>query len=108
MRRIFHLVQRSSWEEAPEEPYAADSLASEGFMHCSNAGQVAGSANRFFAGLSDVLVLEIDPERLTSPLRDEPAGDGQSYPHVYGPINRAAVVAVHQLGKDAWGKWVSP
>ena len=105
MRRIYHLVLRSAWERSPDRPYAADSLASEGFIHCSNAGQVAGSANRFFADQTDVLVLEIDPDRLTSPLRDEPGGAGELYPHVYGPINRDAVVAVHPLRRGADGLW---
>lgn len=108
MRRIYHLVPGPIWETSPAEPYTAESLASEGFIHCSNAGQVAGSANRFFAGLKDVLVLEIDPDRLASPLRDEPGGSGELYPHVYGPIDRAAVVAVHRLGRGADGRWVFP
>jgi uncharacterized protein (DUF952 family) len=108
VRRIYHLVSRPVWEKSPAEPYTAESLATEGFIHCSNAGQVAGSANRFFAGLNDLLVLEIDPDRLTSPLRDEPGGAGELYPHVYGPIDRPAVVTVHRLGRAADGRWVFP
>jgi uncharacterized protein (DUF952 family) len=106
VRRIYHLVLRSAWEKTSGGTYTADSLASEGFIHCSNADQVARSANRFFAGLSDVLVLEIDAGRLTSPLRDEPGGPGELFPHVYGPINRAAVMAVHPLERGPDGSWV--
>jgi uncharacterized protein (DUF952 family) len=107
VRRIYHLTPRSAWERSSGGPYTADSLASEGFIHCSNADQVEQSANRFFAGQSDVLVLEIDPGRLTSPLRDEPGGGpGELFPHVYGPIDRAAVVAVHPLEHGPDGRWV--
>jgi uncharacterized protein (DUF952 family) len=106
VRRIYHLVLRSAWDKTSGGTYTADSLTSEGFIHCSNADQVASSANRFFTGLSDVLVLEIDVSRLTSPLRDEPGGAGELYPHIYGPINRAAVVSVHPLERGPDGSWV--
>jgi uncharacterized protein (DUF952 family) len=105
VRRVYHLVLRSVWERSPDGPYAAASLAAEGFIHCSNADQVCRSANRFFAGATDVLALEIDVGRLTSPLRDEPGGDREWFPHIYGPINRAAVVAVHALGRGPDGRW---
>jgi uncharacterized protein (DUF952 family) len=105
MRVVYHLVPRSVWEAAPQ-PYQADSLASEGFIHCSNAEQVASSANRFFADQADLLVLQIDPTRLTSPLRDEPAGTGELFPHVYGPINPDAVLAVRSLTRGRDGQWL--
>lgn len=104
MRVIYHLVPRSVWEGAPQ-PYQADSLATEGFIHCSNAEQVAHSANRFFADQAGLLVLQIDPTRLTSPLRDEPAGTGELFPHVYGPINPDAVLAVRPLARGRDGQW---
>jgi glutathione S-transferase len=105
MRTVYHLVLRSAWERDPGQPYRADSLGSEGFIHCSFADQVARSANRFYADATDLLVLTIDPARLTSPLRDEAAGDGQLYPHVYGPINRDAVTAAVPLNKGTDGRW---
>ncbi len=108
MRSIYHLVLRSTWEKATGQSYVADSLVTEGFIHCSNAEQVATSANRFFAGLQDVLVLEIDADCLISPLRDEPGGAGELFPHLYGPLNRDAVVAVHRLTCGSDGKWVFP
>ncbi len=105
MRPVYHLVPRSVWERDLAQPYRADSLATEGFIHCSFADQVARSANRFYANAVDLLVLTIDPARLASPLRDEPAGDGHSYPHVYGPLNRDAVTAVVPLTRDPDGRW---
>lgn len=105
MPTIYHLVSPRAWEQHPEEPYRADSLASEGFIHCSFAPQVAPSANRFYAGEQDLLVLHIDSSRLTSPLREEPSGTGEVFPHIHGPLNRDAVVAVHRLVRDADGRW---
>lgn len=106
MRRIYHLVPRSAWEQAAAGPYWAPSLAAEGFIHCSNADQLARVANLFYADQADLLVLTIDADRLTSPLRDEDAGTGEQFPHVCGPINRDAVVAVQPMQRGADGKWV--
>jgi uncharacterized protein (DUF952 family) len=108
MDRVYHLVLRSAWEEDPAREYRAPSLTSEGFIHCSLAGQVAASANRFYARAADLLLLEIDPARVASPLLSEPAGSGEMFPHVYGPINRPAVVAVHAMNRDESGQWVFP
>lgn len=105
MRLIYHLLPRALWEKAPAGPYRADSLATEGFIHCSEANQVAASANRFYAGEQDLLLLHIDPARLTSPLREEPSGSGELFPHVYGPLDRAAIVAIRPMQRDADGRW---
>jgi uncharacterized protein (DUF952 family) len=108
MNPIFHLVLPPHWDTAATEPYRAASLDKEGFIHCSHRPQVAWAANRFYAQAADLLVLEIDPARLTSPVRDEDAGWGERFPHIYGPLDRAAVVAVHRLRRDAEGRWVFP
>lgn len=105
MRLIYHLVARAVWEKAPVDGYSADSLATEGFIHCSNADQVAGAANRFYASAAELLLLHLDASRLTSPLRDEASGSGELFPHVYGPINRSAVVQVQALQRGADGRW---
>jgi uncharacterized protein (DUF952 family) len=106
MRLIYHLVTKAVWDQASPEIYAAESLVREGFIHCSNADQVAGAANRFYATADDMLVLHVDAGRLTSLLRDEPSGSGELFPHVYGPINRSAVLHVQTLQRGPEGTWV--
>ena len=69
------------------------------------APQVTASANRFYADASELLVLHIDPSRLTSPLKAEAAGSGELFPHIYGPLNRDAVVSARTLERDEAGKW---
>ncbi len=105
MPTIYHLVPRRVWEEPPEQPYRADSLSSEGFIHCSFAEQVAWAANRFYADQRDLLVLHLDPSRLSSPVREEACESGEIFPHIYGPINRDAVVMVQPLTRGADGRW---
>ena len=95
---IYHITSRSAWNEARERgDYRAESLETEGFIHCSTESQVVPVAERFYAGLSDLLLLVIEPARLASDLKWEPpAGgtpppgipEGDLFPHVYGPIDR--------------------
>jgi glutathione S-transferase len=106
MRRIYHLVLRASWEKDTPSSYRPISLETEGFIHCSNADQVAGAANRFYANAADLLVLHIDPALLTSPLRDEAASNGELFPHIYGPIGPTAIVAIEILRRGPDGAWV--
>jgi uncharacterized protein (DUF952 family) len=105
MPLVYHLLTPAAWKQAGDE-YRADSLSVEGFIHCSFANQVARSANRFYADAPDLLLLHIDPDALASPLRTEAAGTGELFPHVYGPINRAAVVAAETLKRGPDGEWV--
>jgi uncharacterized protein (DUF952 family) len=106
MPPIYHLATPEAWATHPAEDYRAASLESEGFIHCSSAHQVAWAANRFCRDAAALLVLEIETARLTSPLRIEPAGSGEEFPHVYGPINRSAVVAVVPLTRGSAGEWL--
>ncbi len=98
---IFHITNRKEWEEALRRGrYEAASLGREGFIHCSTREQTAGTANRFFCGQSDLVLLSIDPGRLTADLRYECPADPkdershEQFPHVYGPINLDAVSGV--------------
>jgi uncharacterized protein (DUF952 family) len=108
MRRIYHLVPRPVWEEAPAGPYAAESLRAQGFIHCSNHDQVARVANLFYGAETDLLVLVIDADALGERVRDEDVGRGETFPHVYGPIERAAVVEVKALQRGPDGRWRFP
>jgi uncharacterized protein (DUF952 family) len=98
--RIFHLVTPAEWAAAQETGVwttstRGRSLAEEDFVHCAEEHQVAGVRARWFAGVEDLLVLEIDTDRLTVPWRSEQlAGADQPFPHVYGPVDLAAVVRV--------------
>jgi uncharacterized protein (DUF952 family) len=103
----YHLVPRRTWD-ASGDPYAPGSLASEGFVHCTDgAEEVAATANRYFgAQQDDLLALVIDLERVAAPVRYE--DPRRVYPHVYGPIPRAAIVEVLALPRDGSGAFLPP
>lgn len=76
----------------------ADSLAVEGFIHCSEAWQLPGVVERYFGGVVPMLV-EVDTTQLAGArLVWEPATDSEDYfPHIYGPIPKEAVTLLEGL-----------
>ena len=107
---IYHLAGRAEWEAGAASlqyragEYRPCSLAEEGFIHCSeDEAQMLRVANRLFDGRTDLVVLDLNVDALTSPLKREPSRSGEIYPHIYGPINIDAVVRVRRLLPDADG-----
>lgn len=91
---ILHITSAAHWADAKARgAYVADSLATEGFIHCSDPHQVMWVANQRFRGRMDLVVLHIDPSRLNADVRYENLEGGTPlFPHVYGPIPCSAVV----------------
>lgn len=91
---IFHLATRAEWLAAQVRGrYEAESLHTEGFIHLSTSAQLEATGRRYYSGRSDLVVLEIDPAKLTWDLRYEES-HGELYPHLYGPVDLPAVISV--------------
>lgn len=105
--RIYHITTAEAWKAAVAEgEYTASSLQTEGFIHCSLSRQLERSLNKFYAEIPEVLVLRIDPSKLSHRLLYEPA-DNDRFPHVYGTINLDAVIEKIPLKKGEDGyKWI--
>jgi glutathione S-transferase len=100
--RIYHVALASDWAVAQKAgDYRISTLGrtleQEGFIHASREDQWRATKQRFYADVPEELVLlEIDPALLTCELRvDEVPEAGDSFPHLYGPLNLDAVVQVH-------------
>ena len=93
---VLHVTTQSRWDEARRAgSLRAETLDTVGFIHCATLAQLDGVLGRFFRGQTGLVVLHIEPAKLTSPLKYEPATDAPDlFPHVYGPINVDAVNAV--------------
>lgn len=103
--RIFHIATEADWRRTlATGTYTTStvgrSLEEEGFIHASRRDQVQGVFDRYYRDAGERLVLlTIDPERLTeADVRVEPVGQ-DAYPHVYGPINCTAVIEVTPLDR---------
>ncbi len=91
---ILHLAADADWAARTATHYAPAAFAAEGFVHCSTAEQLPGVVERYYRGRTDVRLLTIDPARLDAPLLwEDTTGRGEDFPHVYGPIALAAVMA---------------
>lgn len=102
---IYHLVEDGPWKAGAA--YAPASLAAEGFIHLSTRGQLLGTLERFFGHTQTMLLIEVNPALLDAELRYE-AADGANFPHLYGPLNPEAVVAVHTVERGADGVYGLP
>ena len=103
---LFHLALKGDWEQARETGTYQWStrgmrLVEVGFIHCSWQEQVAKTFERFYADAGDVVLLEIDPTRLTAPLRADAIPTGELFPHLYGPLPIEAVRSITPYGSDS-------
>ncbi|WP_410667249.1 DUF952 domain-containing protein [Amycolatopsis sp. cmx-4-68] len=110
---ILHICGAADWADVGEDgEYLEPSLDEVGFLHCSDFGTVHLPADVRFRGRTDLVLLEIDPAKLDVPVRWEegvpPHPAGIWFPHVYGPIRRAAVVGVHEFAEVAGGGFRLP
>ena len=112
---IFHIAVLADWQAALLiGSYVPPSLDTEGFIHCSTRAQIIGTANLFYWGRTDLVLLNIDETRLAAPLRYEtPASANDvraalSFPHLYGPLNLDAVRGVHPFRCAADGSFQLP
>ena len=106
---IIHVTTPDAWRRGSGSPfYEPDSLAAEGFVHNCRPEQLRGVLARHFAGHRALVLLVVDPAKLTAELRVEESRPGDWYPHVYGPIDRAAVVDVFPIEADSTGAFTLP
>lgn len=108
MTVIYHIARRRDWPPRTGA-YRGDTLVSEGFIHCSTAEQLIPVANGLFPGRGDLAVLAIDENRVRSRIVYENLEGGtESFPHIYGPLDREAVLRAVALEADPDGSFAMP
>jgi len=93
---VYHIVLPDVWAAFETGIYRADSLETEGFIHCSYADQLDGVIERYYKNEKHLIILTIDTEKLMSRVVHEPSTASEVYPHIYGPVNRDAITAVKE------------
>jgi uncharacterized protein (DUF952 family) len=113
MTSILHIAFVDQWNAAREAGSYRVSTRGRSlddgatFIHASRPEQVSLVANFAYADVTEPLcLLVIDPDRLVSAICDEDLdGSGQTFPHIYGPLNLDAVIDVRAYERTADGRW---
>jgi hypothetical protein len=116
---ILHLISAEDYQNlGAGQDYLPKTYVADGFIHCTKEPEVMLQiANRFYKSLPGTLfVLLIDADLVKSPIKWEapahpdgsPAQPGERlFPHIYGPLNREAIVAVRTASRDSDGTFLS-
>ena len=108
MRETFHLVPEVAWS-ATDRVYAyeAPSLEAEGFIHCTDGVSALGETfDRYHAADPRAfLALTLDLDALDVPWRYDV--EGSPYPHIYGSIDRSAIVGFSRVDRSADGRFAA-
>ncbi|HLH10251.1 MAG TPA: DUF952 domain-containing protein [Methylovirgula sp.] len=105
MELIYKIVPADLWLQAEETGAFAGAPIDQrdGFIHFSTRGQVRETAAKYFAGADDLLLIGVDPGKLGEDLRYEVSRGGALFPHLYAPLDLAAVVFARPLPLGADG-----
>jgi uncharacterized protein (DUF952 family) len=76
----------------------------DGYIHLSTAAQLTETVDKHFAEQRNLHVAAVDLDALDDEVKWEESRGGQLFPHIYGPLPLAAVIAYGPLGRDADGK----
>jgi uncharacterized protein (DUF952 family) len=106
-RLTYHLTPIEWWDGASaDQPLGAPSLEAEGFIHCTDgADALVATANRHYQDdPRPFVVLTVDLDRVTRRWRVDDVGG--IYPHIFGSIDRAAILAVVPAARHPDGRFL--
>jgi uncharacterized protein (DUF952 family) len=94
---IYHITTVQEWEiyQLTGE-IAPDSLFTEGFIHCSRAEQVPDTIDRFFSDEDEIIILELDRDKLGDSVKDEKSQDHGIFPHIFRAVQIEEVLSIHK------------
>jgi uncharacterized protein (DUF952 family) len=108
---IYHITPVEHFDPSKSE-YLPPQFAQDGFIHCTRGADLALMvANKYYRKIpGDFFLLEIDVAKLTSPLKYEALDPDLPFPfpHIYGPLNRDAVVNIFNMPRAADGTFLVP
>ena len=107
---IYKVMTEAAFEASWSQGHfkgSADDLR-DGFIHFSAAHQLETTLAKYFAGQEDLVLLAVDPERLSPALKWEPSRGGALFPHLYAPLELAAVLWAEPITLAEDGSHVLP
>ncbi len=109
MTITFHIVPQKYFDaQSPQTDYLPRDFAREGFIHCTDgAAEMARTANRYYCENPEpFLYLYLDTARVRAPIRYDDAA--KKYPHIYGALNRDAIIAIRPARRAEDGTFLEP
>ena len=106
MPLVYKILSESLWQAALAKGRldGAPVDLADGFIHFSDAAQVAETAARHFAGQTGLMLLAIEADTLGPALKWEASRGGALFPHLHAPLPVAAVVWARPLPLSASGR----
>jgi uncharacterized protein (DUF952 family) len=109
-RRIYKISPPDMWREARTRGAflgSPDDIR-DGYIHMSTAEQVAGTLDRHFSRVDELIIAAVNPEALGDTLIWEAARNGALFPHIYAALPMTAVVAEYTVVRGADGRHALP
>ena len=90
----YKIVPQDLWAEAEAAGVfgGAPIDLTDGYIHFSTGAKARGTAELYFKGQDDLLLVAVDGEKLGDALKYEPSRGGDLFPHLYGPLPFDAVL----------------
>jgi len=110
MTTVYKIVAADLWQAAEDSGVftGAGIDLNDGFIHLSTGAQARRTAQLYFKGQGNLVLVAVDGARLGDALKYEPSRDGDLFPHLYGPLPRAAVLSVRPLPLGRDGNHIFP
>ena len=110
MTVIFKIAPDALWSEAKDAGVftGAPIDLADGYIHFSTAEQARETADKYFHGQTNLLLVAVDGEKLGDKLKWEPSRGGALFPHLYGPLDFSAVLWTKALPVGTDGHHVFP
>ena len=107
---IFHITRQVDWDRAIQDrSYRADTLETQGFIHCSTKEQIIQTANTYYHAKTGLILLCINSNEVRSEIRFENLEGGDTmFPHIYGPLNLEAVIKSYKFEPEQDGSFILP
>lgn len=102
---VYKIATRRAWIEAEAVGAFGGSPDDQrdGFIHLSSRPQLTATANKYFTGTSDLVLVAIAAAALGKSLVYEPSRGGELFPHYYGALPVKAARWVRPLPLDEAG-----
>jgi uncharacterized protein (DUF952 family) len=110
MTIVYKIVAADLWQAAEDSGAVTGAGAdlNDGFIHLSTGAQAKRTAQLYFKGQGNLVLVAADGPKLGDALKYEPSRDGDLFPHLYGPLPLTAVLSVRPLPLGADGNHIFP